>query len=62
METESIKMKKPEMKNMITEMKTTSQGINNRLEKDDKVSNLEDKATENIQSDSKKNDTVYREA
>ena len=43
------------MKNIITEIKNTLNGINSRLDEvEDQISNLKDKVTENIQSEQQK--------
>ena len=39
------------MKNPITEIKNTLEGINSRLEKEEQISNLVDKVMENNQSE-----------
>ena len=39
------------MKNSIIEIKNTLEGINSRLEKEEQISNLEDKVMENNQSE-----------
>ena len=49
------------MKNKITEMKITLQGMNSRLDKaEDWVSNLKDKVAENTQSEQQKESKKMR--
>ena len=54
-EIETIKKYQLEIKNTITQMKNTSEGLNIRLdEAEDQISNLNDKVAENFQSEQQK--------
>ena len=55
MEIENIKKNEWDMKNIITEMKNTLEGINSKFDETENwISNLEDKVAENIQSEQKR--------
>ena len=55
MEIENIKKNQPELKSTISEMKNTLKGVNMRLdEKEDPISNLDDKVVENTQLEQQK--------
>ena len=50
-----IKKKKPELKNRVTEMRNTLEGINSRSEEAEEwISNLEDRGVESTQAEKKK--------
>ena len=50
-----IKKKKPELKNRVTEMRNTLEGINSRSEEAEEwISNLEDRVVESTQAEKKK--------
>ena len=61
MEIGNIKKNHSEIKNILTELKTTLQGINrDRDETEDKIRDLKDKGAENTQSEQQKEKRILK--